>query len=94
MKAELFTYEVYDGVLDFTHGYSREVRAIFIPEASNLVVNLSGDNFYAYYNFKKNRSCKTFKVIEIDDNLVKKIIDFIKNRDELIVEIGKIEIPD
>jgi hypothetical protein len=67
VKAKKYKIKVCDSALDFSHGFSREVEEICIPEL-RLFVNLEAC-FVLSEEETKRRVPKKFEAIEVDSKL-------------------------
>ncbi len=70
------------GFMDFTHGIVYEVEAIYIPE-KKILVYIVDDNLFVSREEISEKSMMDKEIIEISDELVEKIEEYIKLREEL-----------
>lgn len=65
------------------------IERIIVPEANNLVITVHRDNLYIWDNFQKD-DCQTVKEIDIPDELVKKAVEFMKAKNDLLPQFKKL----
>ncbi len=91
MRAEVITETVYEGFMDRGHGGGYEIYRIVVPEANNLAITVdehnTGKHLYIWENFKRDETCKVIKEIQIPDELVKQITEFMKKREEIASQL-------
>ena len=89
MKARIIVQECYEGFLAYTHDQSFDQERILIPEANNLVITLDNKRVFVWEGFKEE-DCTTVKEIDIPDELVSRLIQFMKDGNELFPQIEQI----
>lgn len=84
MKAKLYRLGICDSVLDLSHGFTREIREIYIPEL-NICFNSENNSTHCFESgcnrYKENS--KLIKNIEIPEDIAKILKNYIKSQKKL-----------
>lgn len=89
IKAVIYTIEVYNSVLDFTHGFSFKIKELFIP-SYNLSCNISNSLVVFSPDEQRYDEPVSFEEIEIDKSLADGLKTFLQEKHFLEREVRKI----
>lgn len=87
IKAIKYKLKVYEGALAWTHGWSKEIEEIFIPD-KKIAFNV-GDGSIHVFRSKEPRE-KNGEEIEIEDMLAQKLEEYITIGNTLRDQVGEI----
>lgn len=85
MRAIKYKVEVYEGVLAFSHGFSKEIVEIFIPQEK---IAFNFDEYFHAHRIEKARG--KGKEIKLDDKFAYRVIEFVKIYEKIQEDAKKI----
>jgi hypothetical protein len=81
MKGQIVTQQVYDSILDFTHGFSHTVKRILVPDADNLVITPHEGEVYAWTGGLEGEY-EVIGEVDVPDELVVRALAFARAKKE------------
>lgn len=81
MKATIVSQIVHNGMMDFIHGYSYEIKRLVIESKDNLAITPHNNEILVFTGFKLSDG-EIIGEVEIPDELVEKALAFIKAKAE------------